>query len=178
MLSEIKKGARFKEYEDAFTWLTTAKLCHKIHLINQPEFPLSHFTNDGFFKLILLDVGLIGALSNISPKIILQEHDLFKTFKGAFTESFVGQELTSYGVGKLYYWRSKHEAEVDYLFESENSIYPVEVKSGESGKLKSLNAYVEKYSPKFKIRISSKNFHTNGNFINLPLYGIGQLKKL
>lgn len=176
MLSEIKKGARFKDYEEAISWLTAAKLCHRIRLIKQPEFPLSHFTDENFFKLIPLDVGILGALSLIHPKTILQEADLFKTFKGAFTESFVGQEIISNDIHGLYYWRSKYEAEVDYLVECGDSICPVEVKSGESGKLKSLGVYADKYSPKFRIRISTKNFYTNGDFINLPLYGVGQMK--
>lgn len=175
MFAEIKEGARAKEYEDAINWLVGARLCHKIRLIKQPEFPLSHFVEEGFFKLILLDVGLLGALSQIPPQILFQETDLFKTFKGAFTESFVGQELLSHSDGGLFYWRSQHEAEIDYLIERNASIYPVEVKSGESGKLKSLKVYTDKYSPKYRIRISAHNFLLRDDFINLPLYGTQHL---
>lgn len=175
MFSEIKKGARAKEYEDAINWLMGAKLCHKIQLVKQPEFPLSHFVEEGFFKLIMLDVGLLGALSHLSPQILFQETDLFKTFKGAFTESFMGQELLSHSIKNLFYWRSRHEAELDYLIERGSSIYPVEVKSGESGKLKSLKVYADKHSPRYRIRISAHNFLLRDDFINLPLYGVQHL---
>lgn len=175
MFTEIKKGARAKEYEDAINWLINARLCHKIQLVKRPEFPLQHFAEEGFFKLILLDVGLLGALSQISPQILFQETDMFKTFKGAFTESFVGQELLSHSIKNLFYWRSQHDAEIDYLIERSTSIYPVEVKSGESGKLKSLKAYTDRYSPKYRIRISAHNFLLRDDFINLPLYGAQRL---
>ncbi len=178
MFTEVKKGARAKEYEDAINWLINAGLCHKIRLVKRPEFPLLHFVEEGFFKLILLDVGLLGALSQISPQILFKETDMFKTFKGAFTESFVGQELLGQTIKNLFYWRSQNEAEIDYLIESGTSICPVEVKSGESGKLKSLKIYADKYSPKYRIRISAHNFLLRDDFINLPLYGTQQLKHI
>lgn len=175
--SDIKKGGRAKDYEDAIAWLTTAHLCHEIWMVSRPELPLSHFTAAGFFKMILLDVGLLGAMSLIPTQVILKETDSLKTFKGFFTESFIGQELKAHGVKNLYYWKSEYEAEVDYLIERSGEIYPVEVKSGESGKLKSLNIYARKYSPKYKVRISSKNYFCRDDFINLPLYGVEQLLK-
>ncbi|QQR81308.1 MAG: ATP-binding protein [Deltaproteobacteria bacterium] len=174
MFTEIKKGGRSKEYEEAINWLINAKLCHKVQLVKRPEFPLAHFEEEGFFKLILLDVGLLGALSQINPQILFQETDLFKTFKGAFAESFVGQELLCFSK-KLFYWRSQHEAEIDYLVERNSLIFPIEVKSGQSGKLKSLKTYSDKYSPKYRIRISSQNYFLKDDFINLPLYGTQHL---
>ncbi|MBI2341778.1 MAG: ATP-binding protein [Deltaproteobacteria bacterium] len=161
MFADIKKGARAKEYEEAINWLVGA-----------------HFTEEGFFKLILLDVGLLGALSRISLQTLFQETDMFKTFKGAFTESFVGQEMISHSIKDLFYWRSRHEAEIDYLINRDSSIYPVEVKSGESGKLKSLKVYADRYSPRYRIRISAHNFLLRDDFINLPLYGVQQLGKI
>ncbi|MFH1652654.1 MAG: DUF4143 domain-containing protein [Pseudomonadota bacterium] len=77
----------------------------------------------------------------------------------------------------LFYWRSKYESEIDYLIEHGGLIYPIEVKLGTSGKLKSLNIYFEKYSPKLKIRISANNFFQSENFISMPLYAIEQLFK-
>jgi len=170
--AEIKKGARSKDYEQAISWLIIANLCHKVQCVKKPEFPLAHFTDDSFFKILLFDTGLLGAKSLISANTLLKGSDLFGIFKGAFTESFVGQEMKSFGITNLYYWKSKYEAEVDFLIERENDILPVEVKSGESGKLKSLNLFADKYASKFKIRISANNFYQRDNFVNLPLYGM------
>jgi predicted AAA+ superfamily ATPase len=170
--SEVKKGASSVRYEEAISWLTESGLCHRVNMVNSGEMPLSYYYDSSYFKLLPLDIGILGAMSNLNADAILSEENLFDTFRGAFTELFVGQELKAYGVKKLYYWKSKFMAEVDYLLEGKDTVYPLEVKSGKSGKLKSLNIFSEKYNPKYKIRISSQNFHRRENFLNLPLYGV------
>ena len=79
---------------------------------------------------------------------------------------------------KLYYWKSKSEAEVDYIFTIENKIYPLEVKSGVSGNLKSIRVYAEKFKPPVIIRASMRNFTHTGDFINIPLYAVSELTRL
>ncbi|MFH1652655.1 MAG: hypothetical protein ABIE74_01210 [Pseudomonadota bacterium] len=96
-LVDIKKGARSALFQDAIEWLINANLCHKVQLVKKPEFPLLHFVDPSFFKLLVLDVGLLGAMNHLPPQLLLKENDLFKTFKGSFTELFVGAGVNSDG---------------------------------------------------------------------------------
>lgn len=176
--AEIRKGGRAKDYEEAIRWLKLAGLVYSVSLVKRPEFPLKHFVEPSYFKLIPLDIGLLSALSGLDVQVFFKETDLYKTFKGAFVESYVGSELCSTGVDNLYYWRSENQAEVDYLFEKHSHIFPLEVKSGVSGKLKSLHVYAQKYHPLKIIRISMQNFDHQNHFINCPIYATTLLPKL
>ncbi len=109
-----------------------------------PKFPLSAYADTDTFKVFLLDVGLLGAQSSLSARTIIEGDRLFTEFKGALTENFIAQELIATSSKKLYYWKSAGTAEFDFLLELDHEIYPLEVKSGESTKKKSLVIYGQK----------------------------------
>ena len=121
------------------------------------------------------DTGLLGAMLNLSSDIIIKPNKLFSEYNGAFTENFVANELVALGHKDLFYWTSKSDAEVDFLLQMKNNIYPVEVKSGTSRNLKSLRSYEDKYHPNSIYRVSPRNYVKSENFINLPLYLISNL---
>ncbi len=125
----------------------------------------------------LHDVGLLGAILNITTDLIVAPDQLFKEFNGAFIENFVAQELY-YGQVNQFYWTLKSEAEVDFIIESNKSIYPLEVKSGTDRNLKSLRSYADKYRPDKIFRFSPRNVIQSGYFINLPLYAVNGLINL
>lgn len=175
--SIIRKGARALEFETAIQWLIEAGLIHKVFNISTPKFPLSAYVNHDIFKLYLADVGLLGAMAGVSAKTILYGNDIFQEFQGAFVENYVAQELARQRFG-LYYWTSSGQAELDFILQYQDGIYPLEVKSGSSSKKKSLITYAQKYQPKVQIRTSPMNLKRDGNVLNCPLYFIGQLNQV
>lgn len=177
MYSAIRSGARAKEFEVALQWLIEAGLIHKIPLISVPKIPLSAYADMNVFKIYLVDVGLLGAMSHLSPKTILDDHELFQEFRGAIVENYVAQELV-HSQYPLFYWTSEGKAEVDFIFEQEDFIYPLEVKSGNSSKKKSLKVYGDTYHPEILIRSSPMNLKKDGNILNCPLYLIEELRSL
>ncbi len=174
IFAAIRKSARGRDYEEAIQWLEDAGLIHKSHLVEIPRFPLSAYADINTFKIFLIDVGLLGAQSNLSFQTIIEGNLLFTEFKGSLTENFIAQELIATQNRELYYWTSEATAEIDFLVEGDHDIYPLEVKAGNSQKKKSLLVYGSKYSPSKLIRASLMNLKHDGNIYNFPLYLISR----
>ncbi len=175
--SDVRSGARASTYEQTIEWLKSAGLVNLAYQINTPKIPLSGYADHSKFKVFMLDSGLLGAILKLTSAIILEPAALFSEYNGAFIENFVASELVASGYNELYYWASKSEAEVDFIVQNGESIYPLEVKSGLSKNKKSLVSYHEKYNPKLLFRCSPRNFTRDGNFINLPLYAAYLMKR-
>ncbi len=175
--SAVREGGRAKEFEVALQWLMEAGLIYKVPLISTPKIPLSAYTDLNAFKVYLVDVGLLGAMSNLSAKTILHENELFQEFRGAIAENYVAQELI-HSEYALFYWTSEGKAELDFIIEQDDAIYPLEVKSGNSSKKKSLRVYGDTYHPKMLIRSSPMNLKKDGVILNCPLYLIEELRIL
>jgi predicted AAA+ superfamily ATPase len=173
--SAVREGGRAKEFEIALQWLMEAGLIYKVPLISTPKIPLSAYADLNAFKVYLVDVGLLGAMSHLSPKTILHENALFQEFRGAITENFVAQGL-HHAESPLFYWTSEGKAEVDFILEEEGLIYPLEVKSGNSSKKKSLKVYADTYHPQMLVRSSPMNLKKDGEILNCPLYLIEKLR--
>ncbi len=175
--SAIREGARAKEFEVALQWLFEAGLIHRVPLISVPKIPLSAYADMNIFKIYLVDVGLLGAMSHLSAKTLLHENELFQEFRGALTENYIAQELV-HSQYPLYYWTSEGKAELDFIIEQDEFIYPLEIKSGNSQKKKSLRIYSDTYHPKMLIRSSPMNLKKDGDILNCPLYLIEELRSL
>lgn len=175
---DIKKGSRAKMFEQTIEWLRNAGLINVVYNLTTPKKPLSAYTDYSKFKVYLHDVGLLAAMLNISSQLILSPTQLFAEFNGAFIENFVAQELLYYGYKKQFYWTSRSDAEVDFIIDSSQDIFPVEVKSGTSRNLKSLRSYSDKYNPKQVFRLSPRNLVQSGDFTNIPLYAVNVLTNL
>ena len=124
------------------------------------------------------DVGLLAAMLNISSDHIVMPDSLFKEFNGAFIENFIAQELVASREKQLFYWTSRSDAEVDFILEFNQNIYPLEVKSGTSRNTKSLQSYASKYNPNKVFRTSPRNLVQSDKFVNIPLYAIDLLERL
>lgn len=168
--SDVREKARASTFEQTIEWLKNAGLIHLAYQLRTPKIPLSGYADYSKFKVYLLDTGLLGAMLNLTSDIILQPNALFAEYNGAFTENFAANELVKSGYEELYYWVSGSAAEVDFIVQSNNSVFPVEVKSGLSRKTKSLRSYADKYGPEKIFRLSPRNFVEDKNFVNLPLY--------
>lgn len=175
---DIRNNARASAYEQTIEWLRKAGLIHVAYQVSAPKIPLSAYADYSAFKTYLLDTGLLGAMLNIASELIIKPNELFTEFNGASIENFVAIELMSSGFESLNYWSSNSKAEVDFLVQLKNNIYPVEVKSGYSKHKKSLKVFEEKFNPKFVIRCSPRNFIREEKFINLPLYAAFRINTL
>ncbi|MCD4793018.1 MAG: ATP-binding protein [Bacteroidales bacterium] len=173
--SDVRKKSRASTFENTIEWLNNAGLINIAYNISVPKLPLSGYADYSKFKIYLLDTGLLGAMLNVPSKIIIEPNKLFSEYKGAFIENYVANELVSNSEKELFYWTSRSEAEVDFIIQKEDEIYPTEVKSGLNRNMKSLRSYADKYNPKLLYRISPRNFVQSDNFINLPLYACGYL---
>jgi uncharacterized protein len=164
----IKGYARM---ESTITWLEKAGLLYRVPLVDYVELPLFAYGKENIFKLYLSDVGILGSLSNLSPKTLLN-YD-FKTFKGYFVENAILQELRASHISP-YCWEGR-TSEIEFVFQYEDLIVPIEVKAGNRTKSKSLNIYKQKYNPSLSIVISSINRGIHGNNLYIPHYATSQI---
>ncbi len=171
----LRKGARAKDFELAIQWLKDCGLIQQVIRLSKPSLPLPAYADEGF-KMFLSDVGLLGAMSRLDAKTLLQGNAFFNEFKGALTEQYVAQELRCELNHTPCYWSAEHAtAEVDFVFQYNTNIYPVEVKAEENLKAKSLKVYSDKYTPAISIRTSMSDYRHDDWLLNLPLYGISQI---
>jgi len=170
IFSAIKHSARAREYESAIQWLADAGLVYKSYNISTPKIPIDSYADKNIYKIYMLDVGLLGCMSRLPTKVMINSEQLFIEFKGALTENFVAQELIAANFDKLYYWTSEGIAEVDFVLQHDLAIYPLEVKAGLSAHKKSLLSYNEKYQPKILSRATLMNLKKDGIVCNYPLY--------
>ncbi len=173
---KIKEGARAKDFEIAIEWLLDCGLIKKVYNVSKPAMPLKAYTEFSAFKLYLLDVGLLAAMSELDVKSILDGNTIFVEFKGALTEQYVLQQLiadTEYT--PYYYSETKSEGEIDFLIQKGTDIVPIEVKAEENLKAKSLRVYCDKFKPQVAIRTSISNYREQDWMVNVPLYAISNL---
>ena len=174
--NQIAPSARAREYEMAIEWLMLCGLVYKINRISKPDVPLSAYADSSAFKLYMIDTGLLGALSSLNAKAIIEGNKIFEEFKGALTEQFVLQELILQKNLPIAYWSSESsQNEIDFVIQYNNQIIPIEVKSSVSLKAKSLSAYREKYKQEIAIRTSLADFEINQGLHNIPLYLVENL---
>ncbi len=166
----IKTGARAREYEDALNWLVNAGLVYKVHACSKPSLPLSAYDDLSSFKVYLHDVGLLRRLSLLDPLVYADGNRLIGEFKGALAENFILSGLCRQFEGLPRYWRSGNRAEIDFLIQHQNRIIPVEVKSDENIKSRSLSVYRQHFAPELSLRFSLRNLKKDEGFINLPLF--------
>ena len=175
----VREGARAKDYETAIMWLSDCGLVHKVSRVNAAGIPLRAYEDLKAFKLFLVDVGLLGCMSGLRPRTLLDGNDLFVEFKGALTEQYVCQQLkTLRDLDIYYYTNDRGSCEVDFVVDTGEGIIPVEVKAEVNLKAKSLKAYRERFSPEISVRTSMADYKKEEGLINLPLYAIDQLPQI
>lgn len=173
---KIKEGARAKDFELAVEWLQDCGLIKKVYKVNKPAVPLKAYIDFSSFKLYLLDVGLLGALSELDAESILEGNEVFVEFKGALTEQYVLQQIVSDTQYNPYYYAGeKSTYEVDFLVQKSRNIVPVEVKAEENLRAQSLKVYCEKFKPEYAVRTSMSNYREQEWMVNIPLYAICRL---
>jgi len=172
-LSEVAQGARAATYEPGFAWLEAAGLIHRHRLVETPAAPLVYRQNGTFFKVYLLDVGLLSQAMGIRPNVYLSadtRRTISSGFRGGLIENAVKQAFVAQGIDSGY-WASGNTAEVDFLaLDDQLHVIPIEAKSGDNVQSKSLTEYVKRYEPPQAVRIADKQFGREGIIRSVPLY--------
>ncbi|MDR1824480.1 MAG: ATP-binding protein [Bifidobacteriaceae bacterium] len=176
---ELAPGARARSHEAAIRWLSDAGLVHRVPQVSVPRLPLLGYEAAAAFKLFLLDVGLLGAMSQLPPQVAIQGDALYSEFKGSLTEQYVASHLVA-ALGRApHYWANEAgRAEVDFLVQLGGDLVPIEVKAGLSTQAKSLRVYRDKYSPALAVRASLLPYRRESGLVNLPLYAIERLEAI
>ncbi len=160
----------------AFDLLAKAKIIHKIPACDPSGLPLGATANQKKFKASMLDIGLMQRLCQVPVELELQQENLLAMYRGKLAEQFVAQELLAWHSSELFYWARDargSNAEVDYLVVRDGIIYPVEVKSGTGGSLRSLHLMLKKYNncPHGLVLYSGSSNKVPGQkLVFLPLY--------
>ena len=168
----VKTGGRASEFENAIEWLNLSGIISKIYCVQDIKKPLENYRNIDAFKIYISDVGLLCAKKQIVPEDILYLSDELNDFKGGMTENYVNihLDINSY---TPYFWKNeKGTSEIDFVIARDGKIIPIEVKSSNNTRSKSLDYYIKTYKPEYSIRISSKNFGLENNIKSIPLYAV------
>ncbi len=177
IFSAINKSARARSYENAIKWLEDAGLIYRAYQVKRCEHPLKAFADRNAFKIYALDIGLLGAMADISVDILTKKNKLFITWQGAFVENYSAVHLVSSLNKNLFYWKSEgKKAELGFIIEENNKIFPLEVKAGINTKSKSLQSYSKQFFPTLLLRTTLCNLKKDGVVVNVPLYLLSYLK--
>lgn len=167
--SAIKRGGRAKEFEDAIQWLMDAGLIYKVLRVTKIEKPLKFYEDFDAFKLFIVDLGLLGAMVQVSAKDVLVNNKAFTEYKGSFAEQYVLQELVTLNKNVYYYSKENSTLEIDFIIQNDD-VYPIEVKAEENLRSKSLQS-VYNSNPDLKpCRFSMANYRQQDWLTNVPLY--------
>lgn len=165
----IKKGGRASEFENAIEWLTLSGIVSQVYRVEQIKKPLENYRDIDAFKVYVSDSGLLCAKKDLVANDILYMVEELNDFKGGMVENYVNTQLTINGY-KTYYWESPRGAEIDFVIQRDGQLIPVEVKSADNTKAKSLKIYMETYHPAYAIKLSTKNFGFEDGRKTVPLY--------
>ncbi len=169
--SIIKSSARSKDYELSLQWLKTSNVVLENIKVNEGIIPLSVYEQMDSFKIYYSDVGLLCFKAGILPQDIIVNSAVSDKARGLLAENYVAEQLVANGY-RLNYWESNGKAEIDFVIRQNDSAIPLEVKSADNVKSRSLRLYAQKYSPSYSIRVSTKNFGFENNIKSIPLYAI------
>ena len=173
---EIKKGARAVNFELAIEWLIDAGIVYRIPRLKKAGIPLKFYEDFSSFKLYPLDCGLMGAMVNAPASQILVENKVFTEYKGAFTEQYVLEQLLPMIGNNVFYLKGDNsEMEIDFLFQHQEKMIPVEVKAEENLRAKSLRLFVKEHQDASGVRISMSPYRKQDWMSNLPLYAVNRI---
>ena len=165
----IKKGGRASEFENAIEWLCLSGIVSQVYKVEQIRKPLENYRDIDAFKIYVSDLGLLCAKKDLVANDILYMVEELNDFKGGMVENYVNVQLSISGYN-TYYWESARGAEIDFVIQHSGKLIPIEVKSADNTKAKSLKVYMDTYNPAYAIKLSTKNFAFEDNKKTVPLY--------
>lgn len=165
----IKKGGRASEFENAIEWLSLSGIVSQVYRVEQIKKPLENYRDIDAFKVYVSDLGLLCAKKDLMSDDVLHMVDEINDFKGGMAENYVNVQLSINGY-RTYYWESERGAEVDFVIQRNGQLIPIEVKSSDNTRAKSLKVYMDTYKPAYAIKLSAKNFGFEDGKKIVPLY--------
>lgn len=165
----IKKGGRASEFENAIEWLCLSGIVSQVYKVEQIQKPLENYRDIDAFKIYVSDLGLLCAKKDLAANDVLYMVEELNDFKGGMAENYVNVQLTINGY-RTFYWMSERGAEIDFVIQRDGKLIPIEVKSADNTKAKSLKVYMETFKPDYAIKLSGKNFGLEDGKKTVPLY--------
>ena len=165
----LKKGGRASEFENAIEWLCLSGIVSQVYRVEQIKKPLENYRDIDAFKIYVSDLGLLCAKKDLVANDVLYMVEELNDFKGGMTENYVNVQLTI-NEYRTYYWESERGAEIDFVIQRDGKLIPIEVKSADNTRAKSLKVYMETYNPDYAIKLSTKNFGFEDKKKIVPLY--------
>lgn len=175
----VKERARARDFEAALSWLINSGLIYRVNKITKPDLPIIAYEDFSAFKLFVLDVGLLGAMTGLEAETIIDGNRIFEEFKGAIAEQYVLQQFKTIKDLPIMYWSNEtSRAEIDFVVQLKSNVVPVEVKAETNLQAKSLKVYMEKFKPNYAIRTSMADYKKTENLVDIPLYAIENVNSL
>ena len=165
----LKKGGRASEFENAIEWLCLSGIVSQVYRVEQIKKPLENYRDIDAFKIYVSDLGLLCAKKDLVANDVLYMVEELNDFRGGMTENYVNVQLTI-NEYRTYYWESERGAEIDFVIQRDGKLIPIEVKSADNTRAKSLKVYMETYNPDYAIKLSTKNFGFEDKKKIVPLY--------
>ena len=165
----IKRGGRASEFENAIEWLCLSGIVSQVYKVEQIKKPLENYRDIDAFKIYVSDLGLLCAKKDLAANDILYMVEEINEIKGGMAENYVNVQLSINGY-RTYYWESERGAEIDFIIQCDRQLIPIEVKSADNTRAKSLKVYMDTYKPAYAIKLSAKNFGFEDNKKIVPLY--------
>ena len=173
MYQYVDEKARAREYEKSVDWLVDTGFVRRVYRIRDGVAPLNEQVDDKSFELYHLDHGLLRIMCGISHSDILSGKEEFNDLGGAMLEQLVLSELTMNNtVKQLYFWISGATARVDFVFEDDGDVVPVDVEPRIRRKAQSMKVFKERYNNHMAIKISLEELGFSKGTLNVPLYGL------
>lgn len=171
----LRKGARARTFEESIDWLADYGVVHRIPAVSALRLPLTAYANVTSFKLFVSDTGLLSAMADVDPRIVLNGSRVFTEFKGALTEQYVCQQLVAQGYQPFYWADSRQHVETDFDIQDEGEVHPIEVKAGTNVHSASLRTAFKQFETGHAIRTSLAGYERQDWVTNIPLWAIGGL---
>lgn len=171
----LRSGARARDFEECIQWLVDYGVVQRVSRVSAIRLPLSGYEDTAAFKLFCVDVGLLGALASLQAETILAGSSIFTEFKGSLTEQYVLQQLAAQNIQAFYWSSDTGKGEVDFVVGINDQVVPIEVKSAENLKAKSLKVACEKFDLSYAIRTSLSGYRVEKSLTNIPLWAIGSI---
>ena len=172
----VKLTARAREYKDAVEWLYSKKYIDKVYRAREPVSRLYEHRDEKAYEVFITDIGILTEMYGISYEELCEAKDLSELRYGALTEQFVYQELTANeNINETYYWISEATARIEFMFEDNGEVIPIEINLCKNMKAQSIKVYKSRYNPPMYITISKDTMSMLEGAIMLPIYAIWNL---
>ncbi len=166
--SNVEKGGSARKYAGSLEWLYDADIIDFCYNLRVPELPLEGNVIDDCFKVYMKDIGLLMAMLEDGSQIDIIDGNL-GIYKGAIYENVIADIFSKKGK-KLYYFEHNSSLELDFIIRYDRKATPIEVKSADNTKSKSMTSLINNWGVEYGIKLSSKNVGKSDKVDSFPLY--------